>query len=172
MERIYRAERNPIYYNYRFNHASMKKRVQLYMKGEHDCILYVLSADNKYYKIGITYNLKSRLKKHQTSNHKELTVVGVFDDEYLGKDIPYAYAFTQWSESASNIKGLETFLKNWLTKYHVRGEWYKWDSEEHRLSFVEFLASFIEAYRSSCTAHYHHRKQSLEWEVFREIWLH
>ena len=151
---------------------SMDDRIHKYIdtKSDHNHIFYVIQADDCY-KIGVTYNLSKRFKTHQTSNHRLLNVVAVFDHEYLIlHDITGMECYCSYNGIGTDVQGVETFFKRWLVKYNVSGEWYKWNQEQHNKPFPQFLTEMLIAERTR-GPEIDGKISWIEWEAFRDKWL-
>lgn len=69
--------------------------------------VYIVKTDDNFYKVGITNNVKNRIRGLQTSNPKKLELVGSF----YSKD----------------YQGLESHLHGKFDKHRRSGEWFELD---------------------------------------------
>jgi hypothetical protein len=72
-------------------------------------VYLIEDIDNNRYKIGVTKNLKRRLKNLQTGNSNQIKLIDSFETEY-----PFR---------------LETMLHNRFNSFHYYNEWYDLDEE-------------------------------------------
>lgn len=72
-------------------------------------VYLIEDIDNNRYKIGVTKNLKSRLKNLQTGNSNQIKLIYSFETEY-----PFR---------------LEKMLHNRFNEFHYHNEWYDLDEE-------------------------------------------
>jgi len=83
-----------------------------------DTKMYLIRSDDGYYKIGLSKKPNQRIRGIQIGNPHSLKIVGIIDE--MNDTIKERF-------ESNTLTKFEWELHNRLDRFHVRGEWFKFD---------------------------------------------